>query len=223
MPFGLRNAGATYQRLVDKTFHGLDRRKPPGICDDLVIKSRTEDEVVRDIEETFKTLRKHQHELNQKSVLWSCGRRFLGYQVNIMALDLPRLGKKTRGTHLGSYLAASNEAAKKILPSSPYHLVITDNPSNTLLSKKPEKVTGRMAKSGAYNYGSLVIHFRQSILLKGQVFSRFIVGKDLEEEGQNDFAKEEEPLPTRWILLTDGSSCVDECGAGVILTDSEGV
>ncbi|GKD92638.1 reverse transcriptase domain-containing protein, partial [Tanacetum coccineum] len=30
-------------------------------------------------------------------------------------------------------------------------------------------------------------------------------------------------LPARWTLFTDGSSCVDGCGAGVILTDPEGV
>ncbi|GJS68621.1 reverse transcriptase domain-containing protein [Tanacetum coccineum] len=35
--------------------------------------------------------------------------------------------------------------------------------------------------------------------------------------------EEEEPLPARWTLFTDGSSCVDGCGAGVILTDPEGV
>ncbi|GJY95293.1 reverse transcriptase domain-containing protein [Tanacetum coccineum] len=44
-----------------------------------------------------------------------------------------------------------------------------------------------------------------------------------EDEGQDNSAKEEEPLPARWTLFTDGSSCVDGCGAGVILTDPEGM
>nr|GFA32967.1 reverse transcriptase domain-containing protein [Tanacetum cinerariifolium] len=56
MPFGLRNAGATYQRLVDKAFHKQIGRNLKVYVDELVIKSRTEDEMVRDIEETFKTL-----------------------------------------------------------------------------------------------------------------------------------------------------------------------
>ncbi|GJW97871.1 reverse transcriptase domain-containing protein [Tanacetum coccineum] len=30
-------------------------------------------------------------------------------------------------------------------------------------------------------------------------------------------------LPARWTLFTDGSSCVDGCRAGVIITDPEGV
>ncbi|GJY68793.1 reverse transcriptase domain-containing protein [Tanacetum coccineum] len=36
-------------------------------------------------------------------------------------------------------------------------------------------------------------------------------------------AKEEEPLPAQWTLFTDGSSCVDGCGAGVIHTNPEGI
>ncbi|GJS59492.1 reverse transcriptase domain-containing protein [Tanacetum coccineum] len=39
----------------------------------------------------------------------------------------------------------------------------------------------------------------------------------------DDSAKEEEPLSAQWTLFTDGSSCVDGCGAGVILTDLEGI
>ncbi|GJV55727.1 reverse transcriptase domain-containing protein [Tanacetum coccineum] len=50
MPFGLRNARATYQRLVDKAFHKQIGRNLEVYVDDLVIKSRTEDEIVRDME-----------------------------------------------------------------------------------------------------------------------------------------------------------------------------
>ncbi|GKE46737.1 reverse transcriptase domain-containing protein [Tanacetum coccineum] len=40
MPFGLRNAGATYQRLVDKAFHKQIDKNLEVYVDDLVIKSR---------------------------------------------------------------------------------------------------------------------------------------------------------------------------------------
>ncbi|GKD62188.1 reverse transcriptase domain-containing protein, partial [Tanacetum coccineum] len=60
------------------------------------------------------------------------------------------------------------------------------------------------------------------VFVKGQVLVDLIVEKP-KEEGQDDSAKEEEPLPTRWTLFTDGSSCVDGCGAGVIHTDPKGV
>ncbi|GJU81556.1 reverse transcriptase domain-containing protein [Tanacetum coccineum] len=52
MPFGLKNAGATYQRLVDNAFEGQVGRNLEVYVDDLVIKSHTEDELVRDIKVT---------------------------------------------------------------------------------------------------------------------------------------------------------------------------
>ncbi|GJZ71144.1 reverse transcriptase domain-containing protein [Tanacetum coccineum] len=66
MPFGLKNAGATYQRLVDKAFEKQVGRNLEVYVDDLVIKSHTEAELLRDIEETFRTLRKINMKLNPK-------------------------------------------------------------------------------------------------------------------------------------------------------------
>ncbi|GKA99216.1 reverse transcriptase domain-containing protein [Tanacetum coccineum] len=55
MPFGLKNDGATYQRLVDKAFDSQVGRNMEVYVDDLVIKSHTEAEMIRDINETFRT------------------------------------------------------------------------------------------------------------------------------------------------------------------------
>nr|GFC29453.1 reverse transcriptase domain-containing protein [Tanacetum cinerariifolium] len=66
MPFGLKNAGATYQRLMDKAFENQMGRNIEVYVDDLVIKSHTETEMVRDISETFQTLRKINMKLNPK-------------------------------------------------------------------------------------------------------------------------------------------------------------
>ncbi|GKF48891.1 reverse transcriptase domain-containing protein [Tanacetum coccineum] len=80
MPFGLRNAGATYQRLVDKAFHKQIGKNLEVYVDDLVIKSRTKDEIVRDIEETFKTLREINMKLNPEKCTFRLEEEmFLGY------------------------------------------------------------------------------------------------------------------------------------------------
>ncbi|GJW16388.1 reverse transcriptase domain-containing protein [Tanacetum coccineum] len=97
--------------------------------------------------------------------------------------------------------------------------VITDQPIKNILSN-PE-VAGRMQK-WSIQLGEFGIHYRPRVSVKGQVLANFIV-KRLEDEGHDNSAKEEEPLPARWTLFTDGSSCVDGCGAGVILTDPEGM
>ncbi|GKB47522.1 reverse transcriptase domain-containing protein [Tanacetum coccineum] len=89
MPFGLRNAGATYQRLVDKAFHKQIGRNLEVYVDDLVIKSRTEDEIVRDIEETFKTLREINMKLNPKKCTFGIEEgMFLGYKVSTRGLKV---------------------------------------------------------------------------------------------------------------------------------------
>nr|GEX57603.1 reverse transcriptase domain-containing protein [Tanacetum cinerariifolium] len=89
MPFGLRNAGATYQHLVDKAFHKQIGRNLEVYVDDLVIKSHTEDEIVRDVEETFKTLREINMKLNPKKCAFGVEEgMFLGYKVNAKGLKV---------------------------------------------------------------------------------------------------------------------------------------
>ncbi|GJR09247.1 reverse transcriptase domain-containing protein [Tanacetum coccineum] len=53
MPFGLKNAKATYQRLVDTIFEGKIGRNLETYVDDMVIKSKTEPEMIKDVEETL--------------------------------------------------------------------------------------------------------------------------------------------------------------------------
>ncbi|GJX40260.1 reverse transcriptase domain-containing protein [Tanacetum coccineum] len=83
MPFGLKNVGATYQRLVDKAFQKQIGQNLEAYVDDLVIKSCTEQEVIRDVEETFRTLRKINMKLNPKKCTFGMKEGvFLGYKVN---------------------------------------------------------------------------------------------------------------------------------------------
>nr|GEW07572.1 reverse transcriptase domain-containing protein [Tanacetum cinerariifolium] len=80
-------AEATYQRLVDKAFHKQIGRNLEVYVDDLVIKSRTKDEIVRDIEETFK--RKINMKLNPKKCTFRVEEgMFLGYKVNTKGLKV---------------------------------------------------------------------------------------------------------------------------------------
>ncbi|XP_022897478.1 uncharacterized protein LOC111411151 [Olea europaea var. sylvestris] len=51
MPFDLKNAGATYQRLIDKVFANLIGRNVEAYVDDMVVKSKWVDQHISDIEE----------------------------------------------------------------------------------------------------------------------------------------------------------------------------
>ncbi|GKF26537.1 reverse transcriptase domain-containing protein [Tanacetum coccineum] len=82
MSFGLKNAGAMYQRLVDKAFEKQVGWNLEVYIDDLVIKSHTEAELLRDIEETFRTLRKINMKLNPKKCTFGAVEgMFLGYMI----------------------------------------------------------------------------------------------------------------------------------------------
>ncbi|GKA47895.1 reverse transcriptase domain-containing protein [Tanacetum coccineum] len=54
MPFGLKNARATYQRLVDKVFHDQIGRNLEAYVDDMVIKSTFEEDMLADIKKLLK-------------------------------------------------------------------------------------------------------------------------------------------------------------------------
>ena len=57
IPFGLKNAGATYQRLVNKMFSKQIRRNMEVYVDDMLVKSKEEPAYLNDLKETFATFR----------------------------------------------------------------------------------------------------------------------------------------------------------------------
>ena len=82
MPFGLKNAGATYQCLVDKAFNKQIGRNLEAYVDDMVIKSRTEEDMLSDIQETFDQLRAINMKLNPKKCSFGVEEgQFLGHLI----------------------------------------------------------------------------------------------------------------------------------------------
>jgi hypothetical protein len=64
MPFGLKNAGATYQRVIQMCFADQLHRNVEAYVDDMVIKTRNPNDLITDLEETFSSLRRFQWKLN---------------------------------------------------------------------------------------------------------------------------------------------------------------
>jgi hypothetical protein len=58
MTFGLKNAGATYQRAIQLCLADQLHLNIDAYVDDVVIKTRSHDEFIPDLEETFNSLRK---------------------------------------------------------------------------------------------------------------------------------------------------------------------
>ena len=80
MPFGLKNARATYQRLVNMLFHNQLDHNMEAYVDDMLVKSLLAEEHLTDLEKCFKTLRRFQLKLNPTKCAFgvSVG-KFLGY------------------------------------------------------------------------------------------------------------------------------------------------
>ena len=83
MPFGLKNAGATYQRLVNKMFNKQIGRNKEVYVDDMLVKSKKELAHLDDLRETFTTLKQYQMKLNlSKCVFGVASGKFLGFMVS---------------------------------------------------------------------------------------------------------------------------------------------
>ncbi|KAK4407729.1 Retrovirus-related Pol polyprotein from transposon [Sesamum angolense] len=80
MPFGLKNVGVTYQRLVDKIFRPQLGRNIEVYVDDILVKSKEARNHVEDLEEAFAVIRKYRLKLNpRKCAFGVSGGRFLGF------------------------------------------------------------------------------------------------------------------------------------------------
>ena len=64
MSFSLKNAWATYQRLMNKMFTNQIGRNVPIYVDDMLVKSWREDDHLKDLKETFNTLCSYNMKLN---------------------------------------------------------------------------------------------------------------------------------------------------------------
>ena len=64
MPFGLKNAGATYQRAMVTLFHDMMHREVEVYVDDILAKSKKEEDHVQVLRRLFERLQKYQLKLN---------------------------------------------------------------------------------------------------------------------------------------------------------------
>ena len=82
MPFDLKNARTTYQCLVNKAFVDKIGRTIEVYVDDMLVKSPTIEQHVRDMANTFVTLRLYNMKLNPKKCTFEVeAEKFLGFMV----------------------------------------------------------------------------------------------------------------------------------------------
>ena len=88
MPFGLKNAGATYQRLVNRMFDKQIGRTMEVYVDDMLVKSLKTTDHVRDLREMFAILRQYKMKLNPNKCAFGVeSGKFLGYMVSRRGIE----------------------------------------------------------------------------------------------------------------------------------------
>ncbi|GKB65991.1 reverse transcriptase domain-containing protein [Tanacetum coccineum] len=251
IPFGLRNAGATYQRLVDKAFH-----KQIGRNLEVFLAKSTEKSLP-----FFKILKK----CTKKSDFhWTTEAEEAFKQMKQLIAELPMLTAPMKKEELIVYLAAAKETVNAVLMTKreakqmPIYFVsraLRGSEVNYTSMKKlvlalvhaskrlkryfqaypiiiitdqpiqqvlsRPEVTGRLHK-WSIELGEYAIHYRPRVSIKGQILADFIVERP-EEESPDPLMEVEEELPESWIVFTDGSSYTDSSGEGLILTNPEGM
>jgi hypothetical protein len=89
MPFGLKNAGAMYQRTMQKCLADQISRNIHAYVDDIAVMSKKQDDLIADLQETFTNLRKYNMMLNPtKCVSGVPARQLLGFIVSHHSIEV---------------------------------------------------------------------------------------------------------------------------------------
>ena len=89
MPFDLKNARSTYQRMITKMFEPQLGKSIEVYIDDIVVKSKVVSEHVGNLGNIFEILRKHKLRLNASKCSFGMGSgKFLGYMVTNRRIEV---------------------------------------------------------------------------------------------------------------------------------------
>nr|GEW05819.1 reverse transcriptase domain-containing protein [Tanacetum cinerariifolium] len=216
MPFGLKNAGATYQRLMDKAFEGQIGWNTEVYVDDLVVKIYTEAEMMRDIKETFRTLHKVNMKLNPKKCSFGLAEGvFLGYIVTPEGIK--SCPDKTVAVLQLPSPWTIKETLKKCIKNSDFHWTAETEQAfqqlkqhlselPLLVAPKPQEELIIYLSATYRDISAVLMTERGTDQTPIYFISRALQGPKLLSDGE-----------------TDASSYVDGSGAGLILTIPEGV
>ena len=88
MSFGLKNARATYQRLVNHMFRPQIGQNIEVYVDDMLVKSLDEGKHLDDLQETFNTLKRYNMKLNPNKCAFGVALgKFLGFMVSHRGIE----------------------------------------------------------------------------------------------------------------------------------------
>ncbi|XP_071737512.1 uncharacterized protein [Rutidosis leptorrhynchoides] len=244
MPFGLKNAGATYQHVIDMAFRDQIGRNVEAYVDDIVIKSDTEESMLRDILVTFESLRKINMKLNPKKCTFGVEEgKFSGHVVTergikanlkkIQAIEdmtSPKTKKEVQSLNrrLAALTRFLSRAAERLLP---FMKVL-----NSCLNKKKFVWTAKVEAAfqdvkqllkelptltAPIAGETLILYMALSAEAINTLYANIFYFL-LETTEKVDYPQKAKTNNRIWELHTDGASSEEGVGAGFVLTNPEG-
>src|SRR6187397_1632047 len=177
MPFGLKNAPATFQRMINTVFINQIGRDIEAYIDDMIVKSKLKTDHLADLRETFTTLRRHKVMLNPKKCVFGVEfGKFLGFLIDQRGIE------------------ANPEKIQAVINMQSPHTV-----------KEVQKLTGCLAALGRFlsRSGDKCLYFFQAIKKK----TRFEWGDDAEaafqrlKEHLHSLPRLVSPLPKELLYM----------------------
>ncbi|CAN6701118.1 unnamed protein product [Malus baccata var. baccata] len=91
MPFGLKNAGAIYQKAMNAIFHDLIGQSMEVYIDDIVVKSKIEEQHLVDLRQALIRMRIHKLKMNPKKCAFGVrAGNFLGFLVHQRGVEVDK-------------------------------------------------------------------------------------------------------------------------------------
>ncbi|XP_016648970.1 PREDICTED: uncharacterized protein LOC107880923 [Prunus mume] len=230
MPFGLKNAGATYQRLVNRIFAEHIGGIMEVYVDDMLVKSRTTWGHLENLALMFDILKDCRIRLNLMKCAFGVSSEKAELPIFYVRKALQRA--ELRYPPLEQLALALVVSARRLRPYFQAHeITALTNQTLRQVLQKPE-TSGRLVK-WAIELREFDIQFKPRPAEKGQVVADFIPeltpapsdapspNAVITERGNMDANRFDLSVPL-WILHVDGSANQQGCGAGLVLTTPDG-
>ncbi|GAU39237.1 hypothetical protein TSUD_396840 [Trifolium subterraneum] len=233
MPFGLKNAGATYQRIMNKVFHNEIGDMLEVYMDDMIVKSEEEIDHTVHLKGLRRSITTPKRALSEPPVLTRPveGEKLYLYlavaseaisavlireteqgQKSVYFVSRALQGPELRYLQIEKIALAVIIAARKLRYYFLAHSVVirTDQPVKQLQAR-PDMV-GRMLK-WSLELAEFDISFESRKALKVQVLADFVAEMTTSMTSEKN----------KWTIFVDGSSNSQGSGAGIILENGDEV